>query len=183
MREIYRILHRHGVNGLSPAAVSHSIITLVRKFCNNAELITPEVMTANVPHGFGKVATPLIERTERALRRWLQNVQGVWQDGMVGKRGSLWIPSDGMSCCLQIRGRNLDIGGQRIELRSEGKKVSTGSLAGGESFTLNLQVPAGSVPIRSELSCYRTIEVGPLDPRYGPRQAGCMLDDFRIITP
>mgnify|MGYP001815798006 CR=1 FL=1 len=183
MREIYRILHRNGVKGLSPASVSHSIITLVRKFCNNAELITPDVLTASVPGKLRKSVTPMIERTERFLRRWLQNVQGVWQDGMVAKRGRFWVPSDGTDCCLEIRGRNLDLSGQRVELRAANRKASTGSLAGDESFVLKLPVPAGSIPVRGELRCAKTLEVGPLDPRFGPRRAGCVLDDVRLVKP
>jgi glycosyltransferase involved in cell wall biosynthesis len=181
MQEIYRILHRHGVKGLSPAAIAHSIITVVRKFCNNAELITPEVMTSSVPGGLAKVASPIIERTERALRRWLQNVQGVWQDGLIGKRGKFWLPSDGQGCTLEIRGRNLDSAGQRIELRAAGKTVTTGPLAGGETFELKLPIPEGSIPVRAELICEKTVEVGPLDPRLGPRRAGCILEKYCLL--
>jgi hypothetical protein len=183
MREIYRILHRHGVKGLSPAAISHSIITVVRKLCNNAELITPEVMTSSVPGGLGRVASPLIERTERALRRWLQNVQGVWQDGLVGKRGKLWLPSDGRAGFLEIRGRNLELDGQQVKLRVAGRSASTETLGRGESFSLKLPVPAGSIPVRAELACAKTVEVTPLDPRLGSRRAGCLLEDHRLVSP
>ncbi len=179
--EIFKILHRHDVKGLSPAAIAHAIITIVRKFCNNAELITPEIMTANVPGPMVRIVSPIIERIESALRRWLQNVQGVWQDGLVGKRGKLWIPSDGKGCSLEIHGRNLDIPSQRIKLRAYDKTVSTGPIAGGGSFTLNLPVPAGSIPVRAELFCARTITVAPLDPKLGSRRAGCVLENFSLV--
>lgn len=181
MLEIFKILHRHDVRGLSPAAIAHAIITLVRKFCNNAELITPEVMTASVPGPLGKIVVPVIEGTERRLRRWLQNVQGVWQDGMVGKRGKLWLPSSGQSCCLEIRGRNLAAGGQKIKLRVADNIQTTGVLVGGEVFNFNLRIPAGSIPVRAELTCTKTTRVAPLDPKLGPRRAGCQLDDFRLV--
>ena len=182
MMEIVKILHRHEVNVISPAAVSHAIITIVRKFCNNAELITPEVMTASIPGPMRKVLSPLVERIERSLRRWLQNVQGVWQDGLVGKRGKLWLPSKGQACFLEINGRNLDIAGQQIKLRAAGKTVSTGSLAKGQLFSLKLPIPAGSIPVRAELECARTVMSAPLDPRYGGRRAGCLLENYRIVT-
>jgi glycosyltransferase involved in cell wall biosynthesis len=183
MMEILKILRRHDVKGLSPAAIAHAIITVVRKFCNNAELITPEIMTSSVPSGLKKIISPMIEQTERGLRRWLQNVQGIWQDGLVGKRGELWLPSDGQRCRLEISGRNLDIDGQRITLRAGGKTVSTGSIGSGESFILNMPIPAGSIPVRSELICAKIITVAPLDPRFGARRAGCLLENFRLVTP
>ncbi|MBI5444815.1 MAG: glycosyltransferase [Deltaproteobacteria bacterium] len=183
LAEIVKILRRHGVSGLSPAAVSHAIITVVRKFCGNAELITPEVMTASVPGRLRTVVSPLVEGTERSLRRWLQNVQGLWRDGLVGKRGRLWVPSDGSACRLGIEGKNLDLAGQRVELRTAGRTASTGSLGPGESFRLELPVPAGNVPVRAELACAATVEVPPLDPRLGPRRAGFVLADYRLGAP
>jgi hypothetical protein len=183
MREIVKILHRHDVKGFSPAAIAHAIITVVRKFCNNAELITPEVMTSSVPGRLKKVATPIIERTETALRRWLQNVQGIWQDGLVGKCGKLWIPSDGKSCSLEINGRNLAINSQRMQLRVAGKTASTAVLAAGETFNIKLPIPAGSIPVRAELICAKTVKVKPLNPKLGPRRAGCLLESFRLVSP
>ena len=182
MLEIVKILKRHDVSIFSPAVISHAIITIVRKCCNNAELITPEVMTESVPGPLQRIMTPVIARTDRGLRKWLQNVQGVWQDGLVGKRGKFWIPSDGQDCTLKIHGKNLDISGQQISLRAEGKTVSTGTLAAEELFTLSLPIPAGSIPIRAELHCAKTITSAPLDPRYGSRQAGCLLKNFNL-TP
>lgn len=182
MSEIVKILHRHGVKRFSPAVVSHAIITIVRKFCNNAELITPEILTSSVPGPMKRILSPIIERTECGLRRWLQNVQGVWQDGLVGKHGKLWVSSDGQGCSLEIHGRNLDVAGQEIKLRAAGKSISTGRLAGGESFTLKLSIPAGNIPVRAELVCTKTVRVAPLDPRYGLRRAGCLLKDFRLVA-
>jgi glycosyltransferase involved in cell wall biosynthesis len=183
MLEIVKILHRHDVKGLSPALIAHAIITIVRKFCDNAELITPEVMSASVPGPMKRIVSPLIARTECGLRKWLQNVQGLWQDGLVGKRGKLWIPSDGQACSLEIHGKNLEIGGQRIKLRAAGKTVSTGSLAPGKPFNLKLPIPAGIIPVRAELICAKTIKAPPLDPRYGPRRAGCLLENYCLATP
>jgi len=182
MIEIAKILHNHDVNYLSPAIISHAIITIVRKFCDNAELITPEVMTESVPGPLQKIMTPVIARTEKGLRKWLQNVQGIWQDGLVGKHGKLWIPSDGQECALTIDGRNLDIDGQHITLRAAGKTVSSGALAAGQQFTLKLPLPAGSIPVRAEMMCKRTIMSAPLDPRYGPRRAGCLLKNYHLVT-
>jgi len=179
--EIIRILHRHDVKGLSPAAIAHTIITLARKCCGDPELITSEIMAASVPGPLQRLGTPLIGRVERGLRRWLQNVQGVWSDGLVGKRGRLWIPCDGQECRLEMRGRNRQIADQRIRLRVGDRKVSTGVLAPGEVFTLSLAIPSGSVPVRAELACTRTAAAGPLDPRLGPRQGGCVLESRRLL--
>jgi len=181
MLEIAKILRRHGAQRFSPAVVSHAIITIVRKFCNNAELITPEVMTDSVPGPMKGIITPVIERTERSLRRWLQNVQGVWQDGFVGEHGKLWLPSNGEKCILEINGKNLHLTGQRIELRVAKKVVSTRHLSIGEMFSLKMRIPAGMIPVRAELFCSRTVNVKPLDPRYGPRLAGCLLENYRLV--
>ena len=181
MWEIYKILRQHGAKGLSPAAVSHAIITVVRKLCNNAELITPEVLTSNVPAGLQGTAVPFIQRTEKALRKWLQNVQGVWQDGFVGRRGYLWVPSRGLCGRLEIQGTNLNLAGQRVMLRTAGCQAETGHLEAGASFRLELPVPAGTVPVRAELSCAETVEVPPLDPRFGPRMAGWAMDHYRLV--
>jgi hypothetical protein len=175
------ILRRHGAAPLSPAVIAHTIITIVRKFCNNAELITPEVLTSSVPGGLGKVASPLIKRIELVLRRWLQNVQGVWQDGLVGKHGKFWLPSDGQAGFLEIRGRNLDLAGQQVQLRVDGKVASTETLGRREVFSLKLPVPLGSIPVQAELVCTKTVKVKPLDPRLGPRRAGCLLEDRRLV--
>ena len=175
MQEIYRLLRRHGVTGLSPAAVSHAIITIVRKFCGNAELITPEVMTSNVPSGARRLAVPLIEKVERRLRRWLQNTQGVWRDGFVAKRGTVWLPSDGELCRLRVEGRNLDIAGQRVTVRSGGQSQAVGPLKAGEDFRIELPLPAGQVPVMAEICCRNTVEIDPLDERLGKRRAGCLL--------
>lgn len=182
MAEIVKILHRHDIKGLSPAAVSHAIITLVRKFCNNAELITPDVMTDRIPGPLKNFVSPIIERLELSLRRWLQNVQGVWHDGYVGRHGSFWIPSDGRQYFLEIHGKNLELAAQRIKLRAVGKAVATRFLSAGETFSLMLPIPAGTVPIRLEFTCEKTKNVGPLDPRYGPRKAGFLLKDYKL-TP
>jgi glycosyltransferase involved in cell wall biosynthesis len=181
MMEIFKILHRHDVKGLSPAAIAHAIITIVRKFCNNAELITPEIMTASVPGPLQRTISPLIGQTERWLRRWLQNVQGVWRDGMVSKRGKLWLPSDGQSCTLEIHGKNLEIAGQRIRLLAGGKTTSTDPLNAGELFSLKVPIPVGIIPVRAELLCARTATVPPLDPKLGPRRAGFQLIETRLI--
>ena len=180
MREIVRILSRHEVGILSPAVISHAIITTVRKFCNDAELITPEVMTASVPGPLQKIATPVIEGVERRLRTWLQNVQGVWQDGFVGEHGKIWLPSDGRKCILEIKGKNLRLTGQQVKLRAVGKTVSTRHLSHGEEFSLKLRIPEGNIPVRAELYCSRTINVEPFDPRYGSRQAGFLLEDSKL---
>jgi glycosyltransferase involved in cell wall biosynthesis len=182
MLEIKKILKNHGVNALSPAVISHAIITVVRKLCGNAELITPDVMTASVPGPMQKIMTPIIERIENGLRRWLQNVQGIWQDGFVGEHGKLWLPSEGQKCILEINGKNLHLAGQQIRLRAAGKTVSTRHLSHGEIFSLKLRIPAGNVPVRAELFCSRTVKVKPLDPIYGPRAAGCLLDNYRLVT-
>lgn len=181
--EIWKILHRHEVKGFSPAAIGHAIITVVRQFCHNSELITPEVMEASVPGPLRKMALPIMDRVECGLRRWLQNVQGLWLDGMVGRRGKLWIPWDGRACILEVQGRNLDIQNQKIGLQVAGQTVATGPLASGETFTLTLPIPAGEVPLRVELSCSRITRVGPQDPRFGPRKAGFILEHYRLVTP
>ena len=183
MLEIVKLLRRHDVSCLSPAVISHAIITVVRKFCNNAELITPEIMASSVPGPMKKIISPVIERAERFLRRWLQNVQGVWKDGLVAKRGKLWLPSDGKAYCLEVIGENLDIAGQRIKLLAGGKTVSTEALDSGQPFNLKLIIPAGNIPVRAEFICATTITVAPLEPRYGPRRAGCHLKDCRLVTP
>jgi GT2 family glycosyltransferase len=182
IREIAGILRRHGVPWHSPAVVSYTIITVVRRFCHNEELITPEIMVASVPGPLQRLAAPVIAAVERCLRRWLQNVQGIWKDGFAGRRGRLWLPSDGEGGYLQVRGRNLDIAGQRITLCVAGRKVATGALGGGETFTLELGVAAGSIPVRAELRCARTVEVGVLDSRLGPRRAGCLLEVVELVS-
>lgn len=183
LREIGRILNRHGVSWHSPAMISHTIITLVRKGCGNAELITPEVMTNSVPGPFRETVAPMLATVERRLRRWLQNVQGVWSDGMVGGSGTLWLPSDGRPGYIQIRGRNLAGAGQRVTLKTGGRTVATGSLDSDAMFTLELEIPAGSIPVQAELRCARTIKAAPLDARLGPRRAGCLLEHVDLVTP
>jgi len=183
IREIAGILQRHGVSWHSPAVVSYTIITVVRKFCRNEELITPEVMVASVPGPLKRIAAPIIAMVERGLRRWLQNTQGIWQDGMAGRHGKLWLPSDGQGGCLQIDGRNLAIPGQQVTLSAGRRKVATAVLDGGEPFTLRIDVAAGSIPVRAELRCAQTIEVSALDPRLGSRRAGCLLEHVEIVAP
>lgn len=181
--EILRILRRHGAGTLSPAAVAHTLVTVARQGCGGAELLTPEVVAGAVPGPLRGIGAPLVARVERGLRRWLQNVQGVWSDGLAGRRGKLWLPSDGRGGRLEVRGRNLDLAGQRVGLRAGGRRTATGRLGPGEAFALHLEVEPGTVPVRTELRCRRTTEVGPLDPRLGPRRAGCVLEGCRLVPP
>ncbi|MDD1650341.1 MAG: hypothetical protein LUO80_08105, partial [Methylococcaceae bacterium] len=183
LRELAAILSRHGVPWHSPAMISHAIITLVRKRCDNAELITPAVMTNSVPGPFRRPAAPMLAMAERQLRRWLQNVQGVWSDGMVGRAGSLWLPCDGRSGYLKVRGKNLGIAGQMITVQVDGRTATTGRLDSEARFTLELEASAGSIPVKVRLRCACTLRVAPLDPRLGPRQAGFLLEQVELVTP
>lgn len=183
LREIVGVLKRHEVPWHSPAAISYAIITVVRRFCHNEELITSEIMVATVPGPLQRVAAPMIAKVERGLRRWLQNTQGVWPDGLAGRYGKLWLPSAGQGGCVEIHGRNLAIPGQRVTLSVAGRKVATGALATGASFSLRVEVAAGNSPVRLELRCAQTIAVDALDPRLGPRRAGCLLEQVELIEP
>lgn len=179
--EITRILRRHGVAWHSPAVISHAIITLARQGCGNPELVTPEVMAAGIPGPLRGLANPLIGAIERRLRRWLQNVQGYWADGLAGRRAKLWLSSQGGEGTLRVSGRNLEIAGQRVTLATSAGRIVTTPLAAGEHFTLELAIPAGISPVQVELSCARTCTVAPLDPRLGPRRAGCRVDAAELI--
>lgn len=181
--EIRRLLKRHDVSWHSPAMISHAIITLVRKCCGNAELLTPEIMAESVPGPLRRLLAPRLAAVEGSLRRWLQNVQGVWPDGLAGRQGRLWLPADGRGGRLHLEGRNLELAGQRITLCAAGGKAETGVLAAGESFALELKIPAGWIPMRVILRCARSAEVSPLDPRLGSRRAGCRIEKLELIAP
>jgi len=181
LREIIRILPRHNAIGFSPAAVAHTIITLIRGIYRNEALITSDIMTNSLPKPFQKVGTSAIKSIERRLRTWLQNVQCVWQDGYVGRNGKLWIPSDGRPCRLEIKGQNLAISGQLVTLRLGGHAVRTRPLSPGEEFRLSVDIQGGMIPIKAELVCDKMCEVGPLDPRLGTRRAGFCMTDYQLI--
>lgn len=178
--EIIRILRRHDVKGISPAAIAHTIITLVRRLLRNEELITNDIMISAMPKPFRSVGGPVVELVERGLRRWLQNVQGIWQDGLVGRKGKLWIPSTGQACRLEIEGQNLSCSEQSVTLRLGRKSVITKRLSPDEEFCLSGDIPVGTIPIKAELICSKACRVGPLDPRLGPRWASFRLRKYRL---
>ncbi|MDP2158142.1 MAG: glycosyltransferase family 2 protein, partial [Nitrospirota bacterium] len=180
LREIIRILSRHNGKKASPAAVAHTIITLIRGIYRNEQFITSDVMTNSLPKPFQKAGAPVIMAIECSLRKWLQNIQGFWQDGLVGRNGKLWIPSDGQPCQLEIKGRNLGISGQLVTLCSGGNTVGTERLSPGEEFRLSADIQTGEIPIKVELVCEKTCEVKPLDPRFGVRRAGFCMTNYQL---
>lgn len=180
--EIIKILRRHNVKGFSPAAVSHAIMTLLRGLCRNEELITSDVIVSTMPRTFQKTGSLLITAIETKLRKWLQNVQCVWQDGFVGRNGKLWIPSDGNPYRLEIKGRNLAIPDQFITLCSRGQTVISKRLSQGEDFYLSIDIREGTIPIKIELLCDKTCEIGPFDSRLGTRHAGFLMIGYRLTA-
>lgn len=180
LREILAMLRRHGVPRTSPAAVAHGISTVADRWRRPAAPLTSQAILASVPHGLRPLAHPLANRAERRLRRWLQNAQGVWRDGFVGSLGHLWLPSDGSTERVVLRGRNLDVAHQVVGVTLEpfGRARRTGPLAPGAEFELAIDVPRGVAPIKLVLVCTRTQRIEPLDPALGARRAGC-----RIETP
>lgn len=183
MRELYRVLSRHGVTGFSPALAVHFVATVVRGVVPSAEVMSTDLLAGSRPGPLHRLFRFAAARAERLIRKWLQNAQGVWPDGMVGGRGDLWLPSDGAGRLLAIRGHNLAIGGQRVALSAYGKEARTGSLEPGGAFRLTLEVPAGAMPVKAVLSAARTRVIEPLDPRLGPRRAGFVLEDVRLVKP
>lgn len=181
MRELYGVLSRHDVTGISPALVIHVIATAVRAVLPSAEIISTDVVTGSMPGIFSRLSRSVVAGFERMVRKWLQNVQGVWPDGMAGNTGQMWLPSAGSRCLLEMSGRNLAISGQKVVLRACGREARTGNLGPGEPFRLSLEIPEGSVPVKVMLTCSRTCKVGPLDPKLGPRRAGFILEDYRVV--
>ncbi len=182
LREIIQMLKSHNGTLFSPAAVAHTIITLIRGIYRNKELITSDIMTNSLPESFQRVGAPVIRTIENSLRKWLQNVQCVWQDGLVGRNGILWIPSDGRPCRLEIRGRNLAISGQLVTLRTDGIDLKTERLSPGEEFCLSADIRSGTIPIKVELVCDKTCEVGPLDLKLGTRRAGFSMTNYQLTA-
>lgn len=175
LRELYAILRRHGVRGPSPAAVAHTVTTVVRKVHPSQGPVSASAVAAELPRGLGALARPLLARAERSLRRWLQNAQGLWRDGFVAGVGHLWLPSDGAPARLVVRGRNLGLAGQIIGLSVGRRHARTEPLAAGEPFTLQVDVAPGAVPVKARLCCTRLQKVAPLDPALGARRAGFVL--------
>lgn len=182
LRELLRILQNHGVHGMSPAAVAHGLATLARAWRPSQDPVTADDLSRGVPRALrGAVRAPL-SFVERRLRRWLENAQGVWRDGLVGSVGRLWLPADGRAGTLRVRGRNLDLREQVVALRSARRVVRTQVLEPGEAFELELQVPEGQVPVKVELSCARTVLVPELQRGFGRRRAGFVLEARELVS-
>ena len=124
---------------------------------------------------------PILNGAERRLRRWLQNAQGVWADRLVGSAGHVWLPNDGAPGRLCVEGENLDLQDQVVCVRVGGKKSRTDYLTPGESFRLEVDVVAGSTPVKALLSCSRTTRVCALDPKLGRRRAGFRLSRYQLV--
>jgi hypothetical protein len=180
LRELYRILRRHGVRGPSPAAVAHTITTVVRSIRPSQSPVATEELVASVPRVVRPVLRPVLNRAERGLRRWLQNAQGIWKDRLVASTGHLWLPNDGSPTCLRVEGRNLKLKDQVVCAQVGSHKARTDYLAPGEAFFLEVEGPGGSAPVKALLSCSRTTRVAPLDPRLGSRRAGFQLAACRL---
>jgi hypothetical protein len=181
LREIFGILRRHDVRRASPAAVSHAISTVVRKFRPMEAPVKTDVLLQSLPSPLRSMTRPLLAGAERRLRRWLQNAQGIWPDGFVGSIGRFWLPNEGRRCELVVRGRNLDLREQVVALRTDRTVGRTQFLAPGETFELRVPVPEGASPVKALVTCARTRRIDPLDPALGPRRAGFVLDERRLI--
>ena len=119
---------------------------------------------------------PLITRVDRWLRRWMQNAQGFWPDGHVGRRATLWLPDDGSGGRIVVRGRNLEVAGQVVTIRAGRVTAATDVLAPGATFELVIDAAPAPAPIELSVSCRRVVPVGPLDPALGGRRAGCVIE-------
>ena len=175
LRELLRMLRAHGVRAWSPAAVAHGITTAVRACRPGQGPITAERLAAAAP---GFLAAPVRaagDRLERGLRSWLESAQGVWRDGMVGRIGRLWLPSEGAPATLRVTGRNLDLDGQVVRLRSAAAEASSPPLRPGAGFELEVAVRAGAGPVKAQLTCDRVQRVPPLSNRLRGRRAGWRL--------
>ena len=179
--ELYRVLRRHGVRGPSPAAVAHTITTVVRTLRPTQAPVATDDLVASVPRPMRGLVRPLLNGAERRLRRWLQNAQGVWADRLVASAGHIWLPNDGAPGRLCVEGENLDLQDQVVCVRVGGKKSRTDYLTPGESFRLEVDVVAGSTPVKALLSCSRTTRVCALDPKLGRRRAGFRLSRYQLV--
>ena len=192
LRELLDILRGHGVVGLSPAGVAHTVTTVARRLSLSPDQITADRLSAGLPSRLGAIVRPSLARLERRLRRWLENAQGIWRDGLVGSVGHLWLPSDGHAAALRIRGRNLQLRDQVVALRCGRKVVRTPVLAPGERFTLELRLPPEQVPVKAMLTCACTTRVAPAGapagapaepaPISGARRAGFVLEDRELVA-
>lgn len=178
--EIYRILRRHDAKVFSPALVVHALAALIRNLIPSAEIMTADVVTGGMKGGIGRLSTAFITRGEMFFKKWLQNAQGIWPDGLVGMHGKLWLPSNGQACRLIIRGKNLNIVGQKVALRCNGREIGTEQLAPEEDFLLALDIPPGIIPVKAVMTCRRTCTVEPLDPGLGDRQAAILLKSYEL---
>lgn len=181
LRELLRILRRHGVRGPSPAAVAHTITTTVRKVKPSQDAVVTDELVGGMPKPLRAVGRPVVGGAERRLRRWLQNAQGYWPDGYVGAVGHLWLPNDGSAARLRVRGRNLCRQEQAVTLKVGKRRVRSHYLAPEEPFELELPVDEGMVPVRVCLSCTRTVAIDPLDPDLGPRRAGVRIEAPELL--
>jgi len=180
LRELLGILRTHGVRGCSPAAVAHSLATVARAVRPSQGPITAAALSHGVPRGLQGVVRWPLARAERRVRRWLENAQGVWSDGLVGRVGRLWLPSDGRETSVRISGRNLDLPGQVVALRSGDHTVETEVMAPGQRFELGLTLREGQVPVKVELSCRQTTAVPSLTEGLGRRRVGCVLEAHEV---
>ncbi len=177
LREIWRILRSHGARRFSPAAVAHTLTTIVRTFSPAEEPIETKVSRA-MPGPIGRC----VRVVERRLQRWLQNAQGLWSDGYAAKFGELWLPHDGAAARLVLAGNNLDLGGQVVSLRCGSAIVHTGPLSAGESFELRLEIPSGLSPVKLTLRCTKQQEIAALDASLGKRRAGYVIEQKRLVA-
>ncbi len=180
LRELWRILRRYSDRRVPPAAVAHGITTLVRGVAPTQDVIAADALAQHVPRPARSAARSLLARVERGLRSWLENAQGIWADGMVGRSGQLWLPAGDGRRRLRIAGRNLDLRGQVVALRAGGSIVRTAALAPGEVFELELGIEDLHGPLKAQLTCAKTRRLPALQRGLKGRRAGCELVERRV---
>ena len=187
LRERLDILRGHGVLGFSPAGVAHGASTLARGLQLTADEVSAVALVQSMPRGLRGLAGWPLAKIERSLRRWRQNAQGVWSDGLVGACGHLWLPSPGghVATGVELRGHNLGLPGQSVGLRclDTGVGARVDDLAPEQEFGLALTLPRASTPVRLQISCGRTAAVAPLDHALGMRRAGFRLERCALVAP
>jgi glycosyltransferase involved in cell wall biosynthesis len=182
IREIRRILRRNDAKVFSPALVAHTLAAFIRSLIPSAEIMTADGVTGGMHGSFGRLSAAIIARCETIIRNWLQDAQGIWSCGLVGKHGNLWLPSNGRACRLMIRGKNLNIVGQKVVVSAYGRSIGTKLLAPEEGFRLAVDIPAGSFPVKAELTCRMTRAMERLSSDRGTRQAGFLLQSYELIV-
>jgi hypothetical protein len=185
LRELRRILRRHGAPGWPPAAVGYGLDTLRRRWPWLFGPASAADVERLATQRLARWLAPLHRRMLRLIDDHLLNAQGLWRDGWAGPLVHKAVPWADRPGVVEVHGEVWPLDPRLLPFSVEasaGRGAHTRvELSGPGPFTLRLPIPARKGPPRAlpiAIRATRSFRT-PRD----PRRLSYRFGDLRYVAP